>query len=123
MVQNNTSVNRAAQNFGVPITTLKDRVCGQVDIAVSSSGLAPLFSRSEEGELVEHVKYMATIGYGYSRLDLRHTATDLATSLNKRTSKELLTDHWVHNFLKRWPDLKLNKLRSLEWVRAKSATK
>ena len=86
MVQNKTNIKIAAQNFGVRITTLKDRVCSQVDISVSFSGVAPLFSRSEEGKLVEHVKYLATIGYRYSRLDLRHLATDLATSLSKRTS-------------------------------------
>ena len=64
---------------------------------------------------------MASVGYGYSRLDLRHVATDLAVYLNKRSSTELLSDHWVTNFLKRWPSLKLCKPRKLEWVRAKSA--
>ena len=46
---------------------------------------------------------MASVGYGYSRLDLRHVATDLAVYLNKRSSTELLSDHWVTNLLKRWP--------------------
>jgi hypothetical protein len=33
---------------------------------------------------VDHIKYMASIGYGYSRCDVLYLATDLAISLGKK---------------------------------------
>ena len=54
-------------------------------------------------------------------MDLRHVASDLAAYLKKYPSTKLLSDHWVTDFLKRWPSLKLRKPRKLEWIRAKSA--
>ena len=88
-------------------------VRGRVDIAVSSSGIVPLFSRNRGADLVDRVKYGKKNSYGYSLLDFRHIDTDLATSLNKRKIIKRLTEHWVHHFLKRWPDLKLINLAYL----------
>ncbi len=112
------SASRAALTYDVPVSTLKDRLNGRVQLNCVP-GQSPLFSQSEEAQLVDHAKYMSSIGYGYSRMDMRHVATDLAVCLGKRDNTSILTDHWVTNLLKRWPTLKLNKARSLEHVRAK----
>ena len=48
VLQNRTSVNREAQKFGVPITTLKDRIRGWVDIAVPSSELCHSFQEARK---------------------------------------------------------------------------
>ena len=52
-------VNRAALNYGMPATTLKDRVAGWVSQSTYASGPESLISRQEEADLVECVKYMA----------------------------------------------------------------
>jgi hypothetical protein len=51
------SVHGATKRFGVPLTTLKDRVDGRV-------GAATLFNQEQESNIVEHVKTMSEIGYG-----------------------------------------------------------
>ena len=49
-------VQRAANLYGVPITTLKHRVSGRVSISMHGAGAAPLLSRTQEKQLVDHLK-------------------------------------------------------------------
>ena len=56
-------VNQAAEQFGVPKTTLKDRLPGRVEHG-SKSGPAPYLNKHEEEELVEFLIRMVKIGYG-----------------------------------------------------------
>ena len=49
----------AAKRFGVPLSTLRDRVDGRVHIDCCQAGVPSLFSQEEESFLVEHVKTMA----------------------------------------------------------------
>jgi hypothetical protein len=37
-----------------------------------------VFNDSTEKEIVDHVKYMSSIGYGYSKSDVLYLASDLA---------------------------------------------
>ena len=67
------SVNHAALKYSVPVTTLKDRVAGWVSLSTFASGPPSLLSRQEEADLLEHVKYTASVGYGYSHMDLQHS--------------------------------------------------
>lgn len=50
------------------------------DVYVLNSGLAPMFSRSEKKQLIDHLSYMPSIGYGYSKKEFLHLATDFAIS-------------------------------------------
>ena len=84
------SVCRAAKMFGVPKSTLRDRTLGLQPVPdattgyVTNSGPSPTFSKIEENQLFNHVGYISKIGYGYSRKDFTHLATDFAICLNKR---------------------------------------
>ena len=71
------SVYRAARNYGVPESTLRL-------VSVTGKSLNFLFDEDTEKKLVDHIKYMASIGYGYSRCDVLYLATDLAISLGKK---------------------------------------
>ena len=62
------------------------------------------------------------MGYGYSRQEAMHFACEFAVQLGLRQKGTLLTDKWFYNFLGRWPELKVQKHRSLEVARATSAT-
>ena len=55
-------VNRAAEQFGVPKTTLKDRLSGRVEHG-SKSGPAPYLTKHEEKELVDFLVHMAKIEF------------------------------------------------------------
>jgi hypothetical protein len=56
------SVHVAAKMFGVPLTTLRDRVDGRVHIDCCQAGVPSLFRQDEESFLVEHVKTIARLG-------------------------------------------------------------
>ncbi len=53
-VSQGMGVNRAAVEFGLPRTTLKDRVAGRVEHGCKS-GKVPYLSHGEEEELVEYL--------------------------------------------------------------------
>lgn len=46
----NMSVRRAAQQYSVPETTLRQRVLGRVDPERDASGRFPVFSQEEESQ-------------------------------------------------------------------------
>ena len=61
--QSGISMNRAADTYGVPRSTLKDRLCGRV-VHGTKPGPRPYLDAKEEGELVEYVFGAAKLGYG-----------------------------------------------------------
>lgn len=65
-VAEGSSVRRAAEEYGVPRSTLHDRVNGRV-IHGSKSGPRKYLTSLEEEQLVAHLKNCASIGYGKSR--------------------------------------------------------
>ena len=59
-------LNRAALEFGVPRTTLKDRIAGRV-IHGTKSGPRPYLTHEEEKELVDFLVTCSKMGYGKTR--------------------------------------------------------
>ena len=59
-------INRAALEFGVPSTTLKDRIAGHV-VHGSKSGPKPYLHHEEELELVKFLINCSKMGYGKTR--------------------------------------------------------
>ena len=81
-------VRTVAKQYGVPHTTLWDRVKGVIDPECLKPGPAPLFSQEEEVKLVDHVKTMAALGYGYTISAVVASATNYAVFLGKRTNEK-----------------------------------
>ena len=73
---------RAARVYQVPESTLRDRTRQNVSIDCHH-GANTLFTKDEERKLVDHILYMADIGYGYSLMDIQYMAWYYATSLHK----------------------------------------
>ena len=123
MKESNQAIRTAARTFGVPVQTLRDRVIGLVDPDNDACGSNPLLTRDEELTLVEHVEVLAELGYGYTNMQLKLLAGDLAQHLGRRPSSKPLSNNWLTGFLKRWQDrLKSLNPRSLEACRAKGST-
>ena len=59
-------VNRAALEFGVPRTILKDRITGKV-VHGTKSGPKPYLTQQEEKELVDFLVRCSKMGYGKTR--------------------------------------------------------
>ena len=82
-------------------------------------GPAATLSRNEERQLVDHLTYMASIGYGYSRQEFFRLATDFAFRLGKTDSDPFFAASWYTGFKSRHPDVTLAKPKTLSPVRAK----
>ena len=61
--------------FGVPLTTLRDRIDGRIKIDIQKLGKSPKMSHYEKKSFVLHFQQMAELGYGYTRTDVINTAT------------------------------------------------
>ena len=91
----------------------------KISINVVKSGKAHVFSLEEEARLMNHLKEMARLGYGYTRREVVDIATDFAQVLQKRDRKNPLTIRWYQCFISRWEnDINLVKPRALEIQRA-----
>ena len=99
VVDNNQTVRGAARQFGVPVRTLRDRTMGMISGDTVKSGRAPVFELEEEVRIVEHLKEMAQLGYGYTRSEVVDLASDFAVSLGKRESGSPLTLRWYQGFM------------------------
>lgn len=76
-------VHRAARQYNVPESTLRDRTRGNVTVD-SVPGNSTLLTASEEKELVNHITYMASIGDGYNKSEIKYIGRDFALSLGKK---------------------------------------
>jgi hypothetical protein len=115
---NGMSVYRAARMYSEPETTLRDRKTGKVEVD-STIGFETIFNKEEENKLVQHVSYMAEIGYGYNKQGIQHMAKDYAKSLGKSVkAKKSLSNCWFYGLLKRWPNLTVAKPQKLSLARA-----
>ena len=104
------------------MTTLRDRVAGRISIDITTTGHPTLFSQEEEALLVEHIKSMAEIGYGYTRAEVVQLASDYAHDTGKKGEESHISQGWYYHFLKRWPELHAIKPSSLSELRAKAAS-
>ncbi|CAL1530445.1 unnamed protein product [Lymnaea stagnalis] len=101
------SVNAAAKQYGVPLTTLRDRVDGRISIDTTRPGPPLLMAKEEESEIAHFLQTMARYGYRYTRLELAEIATDQAVEKGKRTPRSNgLTTKWVDSFINRWPGIR-----------------
>lgn len=122
-IEDDVPVYRAAKYYNVPLTTLRDRVDNRISVDTTSSGPSPLFNQIEEAKLVEHIKDMAYVGYGYTRSEILNMATDYAVHLGKKTNNDIVFSmNWFYSFISRWPELRVIKPPSLSEQRAKCAS-
>ncbi|KAH3781145.1 hypothetical protein DPMN_158970 [Dreissena polymorpha] len=91
--------------FAVPITTLKDRVMGRVDIDTLRSGPHTLFTLDQEECLASHLQTMAEVGYGYSRQETINFASGYAVNVGIKQKAQTLGIDWFYGFMSRWPEV------------------
>ena len=103
--EKNMPVQRAAREYGVPESTLRDRIKGKVGLQKTRSGPAPVLGMKEENKLVEYLQLLTDFGYSFSRSDVINLATDFAVVLEKRDPSDTFTHQWYYSFLSRWPGL------------------
>ena len=70
-------VNEAARVYGVPATTLKERVSGRVKHG-TKSGASKYLNDDEEKELADFLKESSEVGFGKTRRDILNIAESYA---------------------------------------------
>ena len=100
-------INRAAKEYGVHRTTLKDRVSGRVKHG-TKSGPQPYLSVDEETELAKFVKQCAEVGYGKTRKNVMHLAQSVANEKGI-IRKAQISHGWWARFIERQQDLSLRR--------------
>ena len=108
VVNGELGMNRAAMQYGVPPTTLKDRMSGRV-MHGSKIDLKPSLSYEEEKKLVEFICTCSKMGYGKMRKEVL-SIVRAAVSVKRKDQPvgQILDGWWVH-FRKRWPKLRMRK--------------
>jgi hypothetical protein len=91
---------------------------------IHRSGPGPLLSQLEEARLVEHISYMAKVGYPYTRAEVINIASEFASCLGRRErdSGKPLSYKWFYAFLDRWPELKVQRPKTVSELRARATS-
>ena len=115
---------RASQQYGVPRSTLYNRISGRVAHGINP-GLKPYLSCHEEKELGKYLKHCAKVGYGKTRKDVICIVESAAHSRGLLRSNHV-TDGWWQRFLQCQFDLSLRQGDSRGtkkvWYRSSSRT-
>ena len=106
-VKKGSSIKRAAEEYGVPRTTLQDRVLGNVEHR-KKLGQQPYLNVEEEKDLAKFVEVVADIGFGKTRKQINSMVEKTAREKNL-LRKNKISDGWFRRFLERQPQLTLRK--------------
>lgn len=106
-IGNSMSINKAALLYGVPITTLKDRLSGRV-VHGAKPGPKSYLDVEEECALADHLVQAAKARYGKSRKQVKSIVENVAKEKQLLRSKRV-SDGWWRRFMERQPQLSLRR--------------
>lgn len=118
-LEDGLSVRKAAESFGVPKSTLQDRVSGKVPFG-TKSGPSKYLNDEEESELVNFLVGCASVGYAKSKQQVIMLVRSIVES--KGIKSALVTDGWWTSFKHRHGQLTVQTAESLSYVRAVSSS-
>lgn len=102
-------VNEAARTYGLPFTTLKDRMRGRV-VHGTNPGPRPFLDKQEEKLLTDHLVQVAQLGYGKTRKQVLNTVENVAREKGVlQADRKKLSSGWFRRFMERNPDLSLRR--------------
>ena len=108
------SVRKAAETYGVPKSTLGDRVSGKVDLD-AKPGPTPYLTTFEEEELASFLIRCAKIGYPRTRSQVLGLVQQIVNSKGLDAS---VSNGWWERFCQRQPNLSLRVPMGLTCSRA-----
>ena len=81
-VKGGSHIKRAAEEHGVPVSTLHDRISGRI-VCGTKPGPKPYLSNTEKDELSSFLKLCSNVGYGRTRSDVMGIARSVAAEKGK----------------------------------------
>ena len=70
-VEGGMSFRKAAKMYGIPKTTIHDRVAGRIALTTTRSGPPTILTPAEEDQLVNHIIKCGKVGYPLSKTDVK----------------------------------------------------
>ena len=117
-VSEGMSVRRAALEFGVPKSSLQDRISGKVGID-AKSGPPRYLDDFEEEKLVNFLLGCSRIGYARSKKQVLALVSAIVAEKRELDCEEVVvTKGWWSSFQKRHPQLSLRSGEQLSYARA-----
>ena len=114
VVSKQMSLRRAAEEYGIPRSTLHDKVSGKVALHSKKDHKRHL-TDEEELAVIEFLEGCASVGYAKSRSDVIALATQLARMRNPTAE---LTKGWWDSFRRRHPEVSLRQAEPISYARA-----
>ena len=114
-VQGGMSIRRASESYGVPRSTLQDRVSGRMQFG-TKSGPPRYLDDEEEEELVQFILGCAAMGYAKSKQEIIAIVRNVVAAKDKDVG--LVTDGWWSSFKKRHGQLTLRTAEVVSYARA-----
>ena len=96
-VKGSCSVKRAAEEHGVPRTTLQDRIVSNVTHGVNP-GPTSYLNKEEESDLANFLETVSSIGYGKTRKQIKALVETTVRAIGT-LRKDRMTDGWFRQFL------------------------
>ena len=113
-------VNQASRNFGVPQTTLRDRISGRVEHG-TKSGPTSYLTEEEAQELASFLKQASRIGYGKTKKEVLAIVRKMVVKKG-HSVKKFNGEGWWQRFMRRHNRLSLCTADPLSKARADALT-
>ncbi|KAF7889298.1 uncharacterized protein EAF01_010031 [Botrytis porri] len=117
-ITNGASIRRASLDYGVPRTTLHDRIYGGVSHQKGAQILQKL-SPIQENRLAEWILVQEALGTSPTHRQIREMAEHL---LIVRGEDPSLGKKWIHSFFRRHPNIGTKKQHQIDSARVSGAT-
>ena len=102
----NISMRGASKKYGVPLTTLHDRISGKVSEA-PKWGKPTMIPLDKENELIQYAMKRADLGIGFLKKNFLWFAGKFAKEDNVFFTKGVATEKWWRGLKKRHPEFSL----------------
>lgn len=118
VIETGESVRKAAMDYGVPHSTLHDRVSGKIALG-AVSGPPRYLTNAEEGELVKFLNRCSCLGFARTKRQVIALVQAMVAAKQGKDPHELsITKGWWVSFNKRHPQLTLRAPEKLAYARA-----
>ncbi|KAL8383628.1 hypothetical protein RB595_010701 [Gaeumannomyces hyphopodioides] len=117
-VQAKVPIRKAARTYGIPTSTLRDRLKGALPIRQSQKPFQRLGPAQEKG-LADWIRIQASLGLPPTHAEVRFFAEEI---LRREGTQQALGKRWIRRFLQRYPEIRVGRGRRIESARAKGVT-
>ena len=120
-VKEHGNINQAAERYGIPRSTLGDKVHGKSVPQLQRRGPKPPLGVNEERLIADKLIELSNVGHGLPRREVCLSVKKILDDAKRKVpafTNNLPSKNWFYAFLKRHPDLSVRRTQKLEIARA-----